>query len=82
MVYDMLTGQRRNARAASAVAELQQRLERAPPAVRSLVPEVPATLEQVVARCTEPDASKRYQTTAELVTAIELLDDCGRLRPV
>ena len=43
---------------------------------------MPPALEQVVNRCTEPDASKRFQTTAELVAAIERLDDNGKLRPV
>ena len=82
MVYDMLTGRRRAEHAASAVGELQQRLAQAPPPVRSLVPEVPQALEQLVTRCTEPDAAKRFQTTAELVEAIERLDDNGKLRPM
>ena len=82
IVYDMLTGHRRAAHAVSAVAELQKRLEQAPPPVRTHVPEVPPALEQVVTRCIEPDASKRYQTTAELVAAIGRLDDSGKLRPV
>ena len=49
--------------------------------MRSIVPEVPQALEQLVTRCTEPDAAKRFQTTAELVAAIERLDDNGKLRP-
>ena len=81
IVYDMLTGQRRSEHAVSAVGELQRRLAQPPPPVRSIVPEVPQALEQLVTRCTEPDAAKRYQTTAELVEAIERLDDNGKLRP-
>ena len=81
IVYDMLTGRRRSEHAVSAVGELQQRLAQPPPSVRTLVPDVPHALDQLITRCTEPDAAKRYQTTAELVEAIELLDDNGKLRP-
>jgi serine/threonine protein kinase/Flp pilus assembly protein TadD len=81
MVYDMLTGRRRSEHAVSAVGELQRRLAQPPPPVRSIVPEVPQALDQLITRCTEPDAEKRYATTAELVEAIELLDDSGKLRP-
>ena len=81
MIYDMLTGRRRSEHAVSAVGELQRRLAQPPPPVRSIVPEVPQALEQLLTRCTEPDAAKRFQTTAELVEAIERLDDNGKVRP-
>ena len=81
IVYDMLTGRRRSEHAVSAVGELQRRLAQPPPPVRTIVPDVPQALDQLITKCTEPDAEKRYQTTAELVEAIELLDDNGKLRP-
>jgi len=61
---------------------LQGRLEQSPPPVRSIVAEVPEPLNALISRCLEPDAGKRFQTTAELVDAIEKLDDAGKLRPV
>jgi serine/threonine protein kinase/tetratricopeptide (TPR) repeat protein len=82
ILYDMLTGRRRSEHAVSAVGELQKRLAAPPPSVRSIVPEVPQALDDLVTRCTEPDADKRYQTTAELVAAIDRLDDNGRPRPI
>jgi serine/threonine protein kinase len=82
ILYDMLTGRRRAERAQSAIEELQGRLEQPPPAIRTVVPEVPEPVERLVSRCVEPDAAKRYQTTAELVEAIERLDDNGKLRPI
>ena len=82
ILYDMLTGRRRAAHAPSAIEELQGRLEQPPPAVRTVVPEVPEPVERLVSRCVEPDAAKRFQTTAELVEAIERLDDNGKLRPI
>jgi len=82
IVYDMLVGRRRSEHAMSASDELQKRLSNAPPSVRSIVPDVPQALDELVTRCTEPDAGKRFQTTAELVAALDLLDDSGKLRPV
>jgi serine/threonine protein kinase len=82
MLYDMLIGRRRAQHAQSAIAELQARLEQPPPPIRSVVPEIPEPLERLVSQCIEPDAAKRFQTTADLATAIERLDDNGKLRPV
>jgi tetratricopeptide (TPR) repeat protein len=77
IMYDMLAGQQRARRAQSAVAELQARMEKAPPPVRSLAPEVPAPLEQVIARCLEPDPAKRFQTSKEVADALSWLNDKG-----
>ena len=63
IIYDMLVGQPRARRAGSAIAELQARMEKPPPTVKSLVPEIPAALDQFVSRCLEPDPAKRFQTS-------------------
>ena len=63
----------------SAVGELQKRLAQPPPSIRTILPDIPQALDQLITQCTEPDAAKRFQTTAELVAAIELLDDNGKL---
>jgi eukaryotic-like serine/threonine-protein kinase len=81
IVYDMLVGKRRSEHAVSAVGELQKRLAQHPPSVRTLVPAVPEALDALVTKCVEPDPAKRYQTTAELVAALDLLDDNGKLKP-
>ena len=81
IVYDMLVGKRRSEHAVSAVGELQKRLAETPPSVRTLVPAVPEALDALVTKCVEPDPAKRYQTTAELVAALDLLDDNGKLKP-
>ena len=81
IVYDMLVGKRRSEHAVSAVGELQTRLAQTPPAVRTLVPAVPEALDALVTKCVEPDPEKRYQTTTELVSALDLLDDNGKLKP-
>ncbi len=82
ILYDMLTGKRRSEHAVSAVGELQKRLAQPPPSIRTILPETPQALDQLITKCTEPDAANRFQTTTELVAAIERLDDNGKLRPV
>jgi serine/threonine protein kinase/Flp pilus assembly protein TadD len=82
IIYDLLTGRRRSEHAVSAVGELQKRLAQPPPSIRTILPDTPLPLDQLITKCTEPDAANRYQTTTELVAAIELLDDNGKLRPI
>jgi tetratricopeptide (TPR) repeat protein len=80
IVYDMLAGRHRLEKADSAIAELMGRMQTPPAALRTLVPQVPEGLEQVVGRCLDPDPEKRFATTAALVEALEALDPEGRAR--
>jgi tetratricopeptide (TPR) repeat protein len=80
--YDMLIGGRRAERAASAVAELQERMQTAPPAPRTLDAQIPETVDAIVKRCLEPDPAKRFQTTVELHNALERLDENGKPLPM
>jgi hypothetical protein len=48
------------------------------PSVRSITPEVPDALAQIVERCLQRDPAARYATTAELVQALNRLDAHGR----
>jgi tetratricopeptide (TPR) repeat protein len=82
ILYDMLAGRRRIEHAPSAVFELQKRMSQLPPPIRSIVPDVPEALDKFVAKCIEPDAAKRFQTAAEMVAALDKLDDRGKLRPI
>ena len=82
ILYDMLAGRRRVDHAPSAVAELQKRMAQPPASIRSIVPQVPDALDKFVTRCIEPEAEKRFQTAAELVAALDRLDDNGKLRPI
>jgi serine/threonine protein kinase/tetratricopeptide (TPR) repeat protein len=80
--YDMLVGRRRIEKVQSAFAEFRGRIEKAPPAPRTLDPEVTESVDQIVSRCLEPDPNDRYQTTAELQTALDRLDDQGEPLPI
>jgi serine/threonine protein kinase/tetratricopeptide (TPR) repeat protein len=82
ILYDLLAGRRRIEHAPSAVFELQKRMGELPPPIRSIAPAVPEALEKFVTKCVEPDAAKRFQTAAEMVAALDRLDDRGKLRPI
>jgi tetratricopeptide (TPR) repeat protein/tRNA A-37 threonylcarbamoyl transferase component Bud32 len=77
IVYDMLVGRRRHERAASALAELEGRIEQAPPPLKVVSPVIPDALSRIIARCLDPDPVRRYQTTQELAAALGGLDADG-----
>src|SRR5439155_14114760 len=82
ILYDLLAGQRRAELVGSAFGELQARMEQAPPAIKSIVPEVPEALDRIVSRCIEPDREKRFQTTVELAVELDRLDEHGEPIPI
>jgi serine/threonine protein kinase/tetratricopeptide (TPR) repeat protein len=82
ILYDMLVGGRRSERAPSAIAELQRRMETAPPPPRSIDPGIPEAVDAIIRRCLEPDLLKRFQTTGELQHALERLDENGKPLPI
>ena len=83
MLYDMLVGRKRRAeRTESAIAELQARMQQAPPPLRSVLPEIPEALDLLVSRCMEPDPEKRYQTTEDLAADLDRLDENGVPIPI
>lgn len=82
IMYDMIVGGRRSERAPSAIAELQQRMQTAPPAPRTIDPSIPEAVDAIIRRCLEPDPAKRFSTTLELQNALERLDDAGHPLPI
>jgi serine/threonine protein kinase/tetratricopeptide (TPR) repeat protein len=82
ILYDLLVGRRRADHAVSSIAELQGRMEKAPPPPRSIEPDIPEAVDRIVTRCIEPDPAKRYQTTVELEAELNRLDDNGELIPI
>jgi tetratricopeptide (TPR) repeat protein/tRNA A-37 threonylcarbamoyl transferase component Bud32 len=82
ILYDMLLGRRRAEKADSVLGELEARIAHAPQSVRSIAPEVPSALDAIVSRCLDPDPAKRFQTTVDMVAALDKLDDNGEPLPV
>jgi tetratricopeptide (TPR) repeat protein len=79
ILSDMLVGVRKGE---NAIADLKRRMEAAPPSLRTTAPAIPAALDQLITRCLQPDLAARFQTSAELVDALNALDANGELRPI
>jgi Flp pilus assembly protein TadD len=77
ILYEMLAGRRRLT-GDGAVSDLMARMSAAPAAVRTLKPEIPAELDAIVTKCLSPAAEHRYQSCAELLSALDGLDQTGR----
>jgi serine/threonine protein kinase/tetratricopeptide (TPR) repeat protein len=81
ILYDLLLGKRR-VEDGGAVSDLQKRLEHPLPAPRTALPDLAEPLSRFVAQCIEPEAAKRFATTADMVAALDRLDDRGKLKPI
>ena len=80
MFRDMLLGNVRLA-GKTALDELKGRMEHAPAAPRSIDAHIPGPVDEVIRRCIEPEAAARFQTSQDLLVALDRLDDGGQLRP-
>ena len=81
ILYDMLVGRPRAQHMGSAVAELQARMEQAPPPAKSIVPDIPEALDADRVAVPRARSAKRFQTTQELAAALDRLDDNGTADP-
>jgi eukaryotic-like serine/threonine-protein kinase len=71
MLSDMLVGRRKVGNGESAIAELLDRLSKPAPPMRSVDPAIPQAIDDIVARCVQPDPALRYQRTQELLIDLE-----------
>jgi eukaryotic-like serine/threonine-protein kinase len=76
---DILVGPRR--RPQQTLADLRRDSDDPPMPLRLIEPGVPEALEAVVLRCLQRHPARRYQTTAELLSALNRLDDQGKKLP-
>jgi serine/threonine protein kinase/tetratricopeptide (TPR) repeat protein len=83
MLSEMLVGRRgAGPTEQDALTDLVQRMREAPPRVRTNDPTIPEPLDDIIARCLEPDPAKRFQTSTELAAALGELDENGhRIAP-
>jgi serine/threonine protein kinase len=82
IVSDMLLGLRRRHSGVSAMEELERRIAQRPAPLRTIDSHIPEALDRIVSRLLEPDPERRFQTTAELVAALDRLDDNGAPLPL
>ncbi|HET9703291.1 MAG TPA: protein kinase [Vicinamibacterales bacterium] len=80
--YDMLLGSRELLTGGLAPLDaLMARIDRAPPPIRTLRPDVPPALERVITTCVQPDQEARYQSAEQLLAALDALDRNGNPLP-
>jgi serine/threonine-protein kinase len=77
--YDMLLGPHRSETTGSVIDELKGRMVSPPPSPRTLMPEIPEPVDRVVTRCLQPDPGRRFTSSAELLAALNRLDDHGKV---
>lgn len=77
IITEMLLGLRQRDGDVSAIEDLQRRITEAPVPLRALDQRIPEAFDRIVSRLVEPDPRARFQTTAELVAALDRLDDNG-----
>ena len=80
ILYELLAGGRPRYSAEGGISGLIQRLEKGPPPLKSLQPDVPAALDHIVTKCLQPAAAARYASAADVLADLEALDEQGRSR--
>jgi tetratricopeptide (TPR) repeat protein len=82
IVYDMLLGSHDALTGGlEPLDALMARIDRAPPPIRTLRPDVPPALERVISTCVQPDSNARYQSAEQLLAALDALDKNGNPLP-
>ena len=78
ILSDMLIGRRKSSHGGeSSLAALMHRMTTAAPPIRSVDPNIPQTVSDIVSRCTALEADHRYAKTKELLKDLESLDQHG-----
>jgi tetratricopeptide (TPR) repeat protein/tRNA A-37 threonylcarbamoyl transferase component Bud32 len=80
ILYELLAGGRPRYSTEGGLSGLIQRLEKGPPPLKSLQPDVPAALDHIVTKCLQPAAAGRYASAADVLSDLEALDEKGRSR--
>jgi serine/threonine-protein kinase len=81
VVYEMLTGEPPFTGTNPRVVMAKHVTERLRPA-RGMRPEIPLAMEQALAQALEKDPDRRFESTADFVTALVQADSSAALRPV
>jgi serine/threonine protein kinase/Flp pilus assembly protein TadD len=82
ILYDILLGRRRASSGQSAVEELQRRMTSPPPPLQALDKTIPPAVVAIVSRCVEPEAEKRFPTSAAVAAELDKLDEEGKVIPI
>ena len=77
ILTDLLLGPVRLSGNRTPASELTARMLQAPPPLRKRDASVPEAIDRVVARCVQPDPAARFSNAAELLTALNRMNDQG-----
>ena len=77
ILYRMLVGKRLAEGATTAFEDLKVRMQAEPQKLREIDETIPEHVESIISRCLQPDADARFQTTVEMLHALERLDENG-----
>ncbi len=78
ILYDMVAGNQRVGESETVMTELMQRMQRAPPSVRSIDPTIPEAFAGLIDTCVQPKPAARFQQTADVAAALGRLDELGQ----
>jgi len=81
ILTDLLLGPRSLPAGKTAWEALTDRIMQPPKPLAARDPQVPAAFDAVITRCLQLEPTDRFDTTRELVQALERLDDSGNLIP-
>ena len=82
ILSEMLIGRRPLPKGLTLAEAFERRLFETPTSLRATDPSTPAAVDEIVLRCLQPEPEKRFKTTAELVAALDNLDDRGIPIPI
>ena len=74
---EMLQGGRRDSPDLGRLEAMQQRIQQPPSSLRESDPDIPEAIDAIIMRCLELKPADRFQTTDELVAALNRLDENG-----
>ena len=80
IMYDMLVGRKRRATHDNPMTELMARMSAAPPAPKTINADIPDTVNDIVAKLLDPSPDNRYNSTVDLVAALNRLAPDGSIR--
>ena len=79
ILRDMLLGLRTHG-AGTAMSELMSRMEKVPPSVRTVDPQIPGPVDEIITRCLQPRPADRYESSQALLGALQQLTPEGHVR--
>jgi tetratricopeptide (TPR) repeat protein len=78
ILYELVAGGRPSSSVEGGLSNLLARLDKGPPALSTVVPDVAPALERIVNTCLSSRPEARYRSAKELVADLDTLDDNGR----